>query len=171
MKRDALVPVDEELVAHIHEQKDRVHQRWPDADRLLFPRPTKNVDGLKPLASSTIQALRELETEGQKITFDSVARHGQVSRSWLYTQPDLRAAIERLRHLHRPAATSVPARQRASEESLLTRLEAAHLRNRQLTEENRRLRRRLAHALGDQRAAPNVENRPPHRGSETIGPR
>ena len=40
--------------------------------------------------AKAIQALRELEAAGTPVTFDSVARHGQISRSWLYTQPDLR---------------------------------------------------------------------------------
>jgi hypothetical protein len=82
--------------------------------------------------SKAIQALRELEANGTSITFDSVARHGQISRSWLYTQADLRTEIERLREIQRRSPQSaVPARQRASEESLLRRLEAANQRNRQ----------------------------------------
>jgi integrase len=52
MKRDALVPVDEELVALVHDQQHQVIARFP-ATSLLFPRPTKNVDGRLPLASST----------------------------------------------------------------------------------------------------------------------
>ncbi|WP_127355161.1 DUF6262 family protein [Actinacidiphila soli] len=121
--------------------------------------------------SKAIQALRELEANGTSITFDSVARHGQISRSWLYTQADLRTEIERLREIQRRSPQSaVPARQRASEESLLRRLEAANQRNRQLLEENRRLRRQLAHALGDQRAIRAEEPRPSRRASTTIGP-
>ncbi len=54
MKREALVPIDEELHAAIREQRDRVSRRWP-ATRppFLFPRPTKNIDGTLPLLSST----------------------------------------------------------------------------------------------------------------------
>ncbi|WP_411130290.1 DUF6262 family protein [Streptomyces sp. x-19] len=121
--------------------------------------------------SKAIQALRELEAGSVPITFERVARLGGISRSWLYTQPDLRSEIERLRELqqrssHRP----VPTRQRASDESLLRRLEAANHRNRELTEENQRLRRQLARALGDQRASRAPQAPRSHRGSETIGP-
>jgi hypothetical protein len=99
-----------------------------------------------------VQALRELDTAGKPVTFDTVAKQAAVSRSWLYTQPDLRDEIERLRALHRRAPDSaVPARQRASDASLRQRLEAANQRIRQLTEENQRLRDQLARALGAQR--------------------
>ncbi|MFE9883203.1 DUF6262 family protein [Streptomyces sp. NPDC005784] len=100
-------------------------------------------------------ALRRMDATGSVITFEAVAREAGVSRSWLYDQPDLRAEIERLRARHRPvpAARPVPDRQRASEASLLRRLEAATERNRQLEAENRELRQSLALALGEQRTA------------------
>lgn len=99
-----------------------------------------------------VQALRELDAAGKPVTFDTVAKRAAVSRSWLYTQPDLRDEIERLRALHRRAPDSaVLARQRASDASLRQRLEAANQRIRQLTEENQRLRDQLARALGAQR--------------------
>lgn len=126
--------------------------------------------------AKAIQALRQIDTEGMTVTFDIVARTAGVSRSWLYTQPDLRAEIERLRsERHRAAATPVPVRQRASDASLLQRLKAANERNRHLAEENRQLREQLARALGDLRAArlqsPAVPTaRHPGRGSATIGP-
>jgi hypothetical protein len=47
--------------------------------------------------AKAIQALREIDAAGDAVTFDAVARAAGVSRSWLYTQPDLRAEIERLR--------------------------------------------------------------------------
>lgn len=53
MKREALVPIDEELRTWIDEQRQDVEARWPDTARYLFPRPTKNIDGALPLASST----------------------------------------------------------------------------------------------------------------------
>ena len=65
--------------------------------------------------SKAIRALRELDAAGTTVTFESVARAAGVSRSWLYTQPDIRAEIERLRDLGRRApGTPVPARQRSS---------------------------------------------------------
>ncbi|MCO8303268.1 DUF6262 family protein [Streptomyces sp. RKCA744] len=105
-----------------------------------------------------------------------MARAAGVSRSWLYTQPDLRAEVERLRaERQRASADPVPARQRASDASLLRRLEAADEPNRRLAEENRQLRDQLARVLGDLRAA-RLQNPPvpaarrQGRGSTTIGP-
>ena len=102
--------------------------------------------------SKTIQALHELERAGIPVTFETVARAAVVSRSWLYTQPDIRDQIYRLREATRAApAPAIPARQRGSDPSLITRLEAAHTRITQLSEDNQRLRRQLALALGQQR--------------------
>lgn len=103
--------------------------------------------------AKAIQALRELDHAATPVTFDTVARAAGVSRSWLYTQPDIRAEIERVRDATRRAPSPpIPARQRASEAALLARLEATLDRNRTLTEDNQRLRRQLAHALGERRA-------------------
>ncbi len=123
------------------------------------------------------RALRDLDRAGTPVTFESVASTGGVSRSWLYTQPDLRAEIERLRDATgRAPSPPIPARQRASEASLHARLEAALDRNRKLAEDNQRLRRQLAHALGEQRT-PTTEStasrprRPNSKNSPTtIGP-
>jgi Family of unknown function (DUF6262) len=100
-----------------------------------------------------LTALQHLDTTGQTINFDTVAKEAGVSRSWLYTQDDLRAEIERLRERHRPTRTpaTIPDRQRASEASLLRRLEAATTRIRILHHENQQLRDALATALGDRR--------------------
>jgi hypothetical protein len=118
--------------------------------------------------AKAVQALRELDRAGTPITFEALARAASVSRSWLYTQPDLRAEVERLRDATRPVPTPpVPAHQRTSTASLLKRLEQANERNRRLAEENQRLRRQLAHALGDRRAAEPPGRR---RTSITIGP-
>ena len=110
--------------------------------------------------SKAVRALRELDRAGIPVNFEVVARTAHVSRSWLYTQPDLRHEIERLREAtQRSPGPSIPAAQRTSDASLLNRLHAATDSNRQLTEENNRLRRQLAHALSDQRADPNHSNR------------
>ncbi|MEA5457249.1 DUF6262 family protein [Sinomonas sp. JGH33] len=112
--------------------------------------------------SKTIRTLRELERAGAPVTFEAVARHAGVSRAFLYAQPDLRADIERLRAATRRAPTpAIPASQRASDASLLARLHAANERIRTLTEENGKLRRRLAHALGDQRTGQHAQGAEP----------
>ncbi|MGW7691265.1 DUF6262 family protein [Streptomyces asiaticus] len=123
--------------------------------------------------AKAIQALRELNRTGAPVSFECVARRAGVSRSWLYGQPDVRAEIERLRDAtRRSPSPPIPAAERSSDASLHARLEAALERNRQLTEENQRLRRQLAHALGDQRASARTGPEPssPRRSSVTIGP-
>lgn len=108
--------------------------------------------------AKAIQALRELDRAGTTVTFQTVAATALVSRSWLYSQPDIRAEIERLRDTTTRSTSSppIPAAQRTSERSALARLETALKRNRELAQENQRLRRQLSHALGQQRtpAAP-----------------
>jgi integrase len=52
MKREALVPVDDELLELIHSQQQRVLGRYPPG-AVLFPRPEKNPDGKTPVSSST----------------------------------------------------------------------------------------------------------------------
>jgi len=75
--------------------------------------------------------------------------------TWLYTQPDISGQIRRLRQNTSSAgsAGAIPAGQRATDASLRARLTATLDRNKQLADENARLRRQLARALGDQRSA------------------
>ena len=102
-----------------------------------------------------IQALRELDRAGAPVTFASAAAAAGISRSWLYTQPDISGQIRRLRQNTKGpgSAGTVPAGQRTTDASLRARLAAALDRNKQLADENARLRRQLARALGDQRSA------------------
>lgn len=102
-----------------------------------------------------VAALRRMDSAGIPITFDSVARHAGVSRAWLYSQPDLRAEIERLRR-HRAPGTQrpVPERQRGTDASVRQRIDTALGRIRELESDNRRLRAALAEALGHNRAHP-----------------
>lgn len=105
--------------------------------------------------AKAIQAIRELDRVGSPVTFEAVARVGGISRSWLYAHNDIRAEIDRLRDVTRPrSSASIPASQRASDDSLRQRLQQAHDRNKKLAEENARLRRQLEHALGDRRTSP-----------------
>jgi hypothetical protein len=116
--------------------------------------------------AKAIAALHELDRAGAKITFKSVADHARVSRSWLYAQTDLKDEIRRLRARNQTPATQTPARQRASDDSLRQRLDLALRRNRELADENQRLRRQLAHALGQLRDTPPRTRR----NQVTIGP-
>ena len=103
--------------------------------------------------AKAVRALREMERAGSPVSFAAVAQAAGVSRSWLYTENDLRAEITRLREAtaDRPKTPPIPVSQRASEPSLRQRLELAQQRIRQLRNDNDRLRRELAHALGGQR--------------------
>jgi len=105
--------------------------------------------------AKTVQALRELDRAGDPVTFAGVAQAAGVSRSWLYTQPDIRSQIRKMREKTDLAgsADAIPAAQRATDASLRARLAAALDRNKQLADNNARLRRQLARALGDQRSA------------------
>ena len=98
--------------------------------------------------AKAIQALREFDHSGQPVTFAGIASAAGISRSWLYTQPDISDQIRRLRT---KTDGTVPAGQRATDASLRARLTAALDRNKQLADDNARLRRQLARALGDQR--------------------
>ena len=125
--------------------------------------------------AKAIAAMHELDRAGATLTFESVARRG-VSRSWIYTQTDIKDEIRRLRdqdrHQPKPSAP-IPSRQRASDDSLRQRLELANHRNRELADENQRLRRQLAHGLGQLRdnGLPRPAQRADgHRNSVTIAP-
>jgi len=101
-----------------------------------------------------IQALRELDRAGTPVTFAAVAAAAGISRSWLYTQPDIRTQLEQLRTATQDTpGPTIPASQRTSDPSLRSRLATALQRNRALAGENARLRRQLARTLGDQRSA------------------
>jgi len=114
-------------------------------------------------------ALRRLDASGQPVSFDSLAREADVSRSWLYSQPDLRAEIQRLRgQLPTHRRNRIPEHQRASDASLQRRLDVATERIRHLEGDNQRLRQALAEALGERRRDRDTPTR--RRTSTVIGP-
>ena len=124
-----------------------------------------------------VTALRRMDATGQRITIDAVSRAAGVSRSWLYAQPDLRAEIERFRQRHpaTPPRPVPPQRQRASDTSLLRRLEAATARIHRLEADNQQLRDALARALGERRAIEvlgqvNGRDTPKKNSPKIIGP-
>ena len=75
--------------------------------------------------SKAIQALRELDRDGRPVTFAAVASTAWISRSWLYTQPDIRDQVQRLRTARMSERVRIPAGQRATDESLGARLTGA----------------------------------------------
>ena len=123
--------------------------------------------------AKAIQALRELDRAGMPVTFAAVASAAGISRSWLYTQADIRDQIDQLRQTG-PASTShaPDGATQSSGASLRARLNQALERNRQLADDNSRLRRQLAQALGEQRQPPPqvARQRSSRHASTTIGP-
>jgi hypothetical protein len=103
------------------------------------------------------RALDALAASGGPVTVSRLTREGTVSRSWIYTQPELLDLLEQLRHggdrMVRPAPNS-----RASDESLRRRLDLAHQRIAQLRADNHELREMLARAHGELRAARTQQN-------------
>jgi integrase len=57
MRREAAVPIDEELEAAIRDQQRRVLDQWPDRTTCLFPRERANVSGNLPLADGTYRRM------------------------------------------------------------------------------------------------------------------
>jgi Family of unknown function (DUF6262) len=67
--------------------------------------------------SKAVQALRELDRAGTPVTFAGVAQAAGVSRSWLYTQPDISGQIRRLRQQANDTGSAgvIPAGQRPTD--------------------------------------------------------
>ncbi len=98
-------------------------------------------------------ALTSMVSNGDTITVSLLASKAGVSRSWIYTQPELRDQIKKLpRPMTRTGAPRREAGDSASEESLRRRLALAHQRIAELRAENQQLRRSLACAHGQRRA-------------------
>jgi hypothetical protein len=93
-----------------------------------------------------LAALAKLEADGKQVTVTALAKAGGVARSWVYTQPDL---MERIAVA--PEHPAKPSPTRTTDESWQRRLELAHQRIKDLTEENKQLRTQLAIAHGQRR--------------------
>lgn len=104
------------------------------------------------------EVLREIHQTGQPTTVAGVARRANVSRTFLHSQPELLQAVRSLRSQN-DGQDLISAQQRASEKSLLTRIEALTAANKKLRDDNATLRRRLEAALGEVRE---LRNGPHH---------
>jgi hypothetical protein len=117
----------------------------------------RNVEGMKSHAqhrsqearNRVDQAITTLVREQKPINFNTVAQAARVTKSYLYTQPDVRARITALRTSQ---AAAEPPRQlvshqrtNASKDILLA---AKERRIKALEEENRQLKKHLKQALG-----------------------
>ncbi|HEY5842529.1 MAG TPA: DUF6262 family protein [Mycobacterium sp.] len=99
-------------------------------------------------------ALGGMADAGDAITISGLADRAGVSRSWIYTQPELREQIEQLRQSAAKASASPRETAiHASVESLRRRLDLAHQRITELRTENQELRRSLASVHGQLRVA------------------
>ena len=100
------------------------------------------------------EALAAMSARGDGVTVARLAQNAAVSRSWIYTQPELCERIEQLRHAAPSRPTGSAAASRASLESLKRRLELAHERISQLRDENQQLRRSVDRLHGQLRDRP-----------------
>jgi hypothetical protein len=83
----------------------------------------------------------------QPVNVAAIAKSAGVSRSWLYTQPDLIAAIRQIQHRQPAPVRTGP--QPASAASLQNRLDTALSRIKQLRADNAALTRQLETAFGE----------------------
>ena len=56
MRREALVPIDEELAGQIAQQRQRTAERWPGGTPVLFPRQQTNLARTGPVSGGTYRA-------------------------------------------------------------------------------------------------------------------
>jgi integrase len=59
MKREAAVPIDEQVEAEIRAQQDRVMRRWPGGNPHLMPRRNSNASGSRAFAPATYRGMLE----------------------------------------------------------------------------------------------------------------
>jgi uncharacterized protein DUF6262 len=106
-------------------------------------------------SEQTMQRAREtltsMATRGHPVTVARLAQNADVSRSWIYTQPELLERIEQLRQAAPVRAPGSAAASRSSLESLKRRLDLAHQRIAQLRDENQQLRRSVEQLHGQLR--------------------
>jgi predicted RNase H-like nuclease (RuvC/YqgF family) len=114
------------------------------ADALRTAAATRSLDATERARG----ALAQLDRRGQPVTFRAVASEAGVSARFLYGHPELRAAIEQLRAEQQRLRPRPTTRERASEESLRSRLRGMLEENKRLRAENAQLREELALAHG-----------------------
>lgn len=98
------------------------------------------------------RTLRELGGTNQRYTVTDIAARAGVSPAWLYTQSGLRDQIRQLTDRRPTSPPIVEETQPSSDASLRQRLTLAHVRIRELDDENRHLRDQIAHLHGQLRA-------------------
>ena len=90
MKREALVPIDDELFRLVGEQKQRVLRRFPAGAPVLLPRQNGNLNGRRPISSHTYRSALDRWLEDCDIRDE----HGQpvhlTPHQWRHTEQDHR---------------------------------------------------------------------------------
>ncbi len=94
-------------------------------------------------------AIRQLDRGAQPVTVAGVAALAGVDRSYIYGHPDLLTEIQARRSKAPSKLAPRPAADRATIASLQARLASAHEEIARLKAQNRAVRERLTHALGD----------------------
>lgn len=115
----------------------------------------RNTEGLKGHAQQkrkqalerTEAGIRKLLKEGRPITFETVSEVSEVSRAWLYNQPEIRVRIEQLRD-QQPGKKTVARNQRASELSNVAVVKTLKEQIKKLRAENQGLRQHIEEVLG-----------------------
>lgn len=115
----------------------------------------RNTEGIKAAAqkkreaafAKTEEAIKSLLREKKPINFESVAEAANVTRAWLYRQPDLRSRIETLRG-QQASKRDLPPTLRASDASKDALLSELRKQNKALRTENQKLKRELEIAYG-----------------------
>ncbi|MBN1173223.1 MAG: hypothetical protein JXA67_13700 [Micromonosporaceae bacterium] len=110
------------------------------------------------------QTLATAARTGTPTTIAALAKTAGVSRSWIYTQPDLVTAIRQLQH--RQPATDRTGPQPASVASLRQRLDTALGRIKALRANNAELTRQLETAHGEIRRLRHTRPPEPRTGKE-----
>lgn len=133
----------------------------PPADNtrhLLEATQRRSADSRQRAEDVLAQAARGCGVGSGRVTVIGIAKAAEVSRSWLYTQPDLIDTITRLqqRHEQRQPAPARTGQQPATVASLQNRLDAANHRNKQLRGQVTELTERLEAAYGEIRALRNA---------------
>lgn len=113
----------------------------------------RNTEGIKAAAQKkrqeafarTDEAIKKLLREKQPINFETVREAANVTRAWLYRQPELRSRIETLRAQQVPKG-QLPPELRASDESKNTLIAELRKQNKELRLEIQKLKRELEDA-------------------------
>uniref|UniRef100_B8HWN6 Transposase n=1 Tax=Cyanothece sp. (strain PCC 7425 / ATCC 29141) TaxID=395961 RepID=B8HWN6_CYAP4 len=115
----------------------------------------RNTEGIKLAAqrkreetfTRTDEAIKQLIRDRKPINFESVAEAANVTRAWIYKQPELRQRIETLRS-QQASKKELPPQARASDASKTAMIATLREENKRLRAEIQRLKRDLESAYG-----------------------